>query len=211
MVADTGIEIKRLNNWFVNNRIRFWKPRFEAMQKQLEQQKKRKLNKSEETSASPDMSSMPPPPPKVTPRRTSSPKQDATKKILQVISPSSSLLAPRLDLSILVHTASNASATVSDDDSDNEAPRYASKSSGNSDFKKTSMYRRCRKRQRTEIEIDDLIAISTTYEPSPRFNSNDVEQWKLACSGWCPKHNDTNLPSLDEAVQLFGYSNVTSQ
>eukprot|EP00536_Pseudo-nitzschia_multiseries_P008778 jgi/Psemu1/199061/e_gw1.230.59.1 len=27
MVADTGIDIKRLNNWFVNNRIRFWKPR----------------------------------------------------------------------------------------------------------------------------------------------------------------------------------------
>jgi len=41
IIADTGIDRKRLNNWFVNNRIRFWKPRFEAMQK-----KKRKLTDS---------------------------------------------------------------------------------------------------------------------------------------------------------------------
>jgi hypothetical protein len=48
MVADTGIQMKRLNNWFVNNRIRFWKPRFEAMHKKNEQQKKRKLTDSKE-------------------------------------------------------------------------------------------------------------------------------------------------------------------
>mmetsp|Transcript_5301 Transcript_5301/g.15545 ORF Transcript_5301/g.15545 Transcript_5301/m.15545 type:complete len:389 (+) Transcript_5301:1866-3032(+) len=35
---DTGIELKKLNNWFVNNRIRFWKPRFEAMQRKQKQQ-----------------------------------------------------------------------------------------------------------------------------------------------------------------------------
>merc|ERR1712078_544862 len=49
IIADTGIDRKRLNNWFVNNRIRFWKPRFEAMQKRKnEQQKKRKLTDSKE-------------------------------------------------------------------------------------------------------------------------------------------------------------------
>mmetsp|Transcript_8176 Transcript_8176/g.10503 ORF Transcript_8176/g.10503 Transcript_8176/m.10503 type:complete len:403 (-) Transcript_8176:210-1418(-) len=33
IMADTGIEIKQLTNWFVNNRKRFWKPRIEAAQK----------------------------------------------------------------------------------------------------------------------------------------------------------------------------------
>ena len=35
IMADTGIELKQLTNWFVNNRKRFWKPRVEA---QLQQQ-----------------------------------------------------------------------------------------------------------------------------------------------------------------------------
>jgi 2-polyprenyl-3-methyl-5-hydroxy-6-metoxy-1,4-benzoquinol methylase len=30
IMADTGIELKQLTNWFVNNRKRFWKPRVEA-------------------------------------------------------------------------------------------------------------------------------------------------------------------------------------
>lgn len=34
MVQKTGIDVKRLNNWFVNNRIRYWKPRMEALQRQ---------------------------------------------------------------------------------------------------------------------------------------------------------------------------------
>ena len=29
-MADTGIELKQLTNWFVNNRKRYWKPRVEA-------------------------------------------------------------------------------------------------------------------------------------------------------------------------------------
>jgi hypothetical protein len=30
IMADTGIELKQLTNWFVNNRKRYWKPRVEA-------------------------------------------------------------------------------------------------------------------------------------------------------------------------------------
>ena len=30
LMADTGIELKQLTNWFVNNRKRYWKPRVEA-------------------------------------------------------------------------------------------------------------------------------------------------------------------------------------
>lgn len=36
IMNDTGIEMKQLTNWFVNNRKRFWKPRVEAqMQNQV--------------------------------------------------------------------------------------------------------------------------------------------------------------------------------
>ena len=211
MVADTGIEIKRLNNWFVNNRIRFWKPRFEAMQKQLEQQKKRKLSEaSKEDCISPDSTSMPPPLPKVTPRKTTSPTQ-VPKNLIQVILPTSSFLNPRFDPAQLVRQASSHSATVSDDDSasSNESLKCVRKPSA------ISVYR-SRKRQRKECGNDRFIAAAPALEPSPRFkyNSNDVEQWKLACLGSfssCPKLDDTNLPSLDEAVQLFGYASVTSQ
>lgn len=39
IMAATGIELKQLTNWFVNNRKRFWKPRVEArLQQQLQAQ-----------------------------------------------------------------------------------------------------------------------------------------------------------------------------
>lgn len=39
IMADTGIELKQLTNWFVNNRKRFWKPRVEArLQEQAQSQ-----------------------------------------------------------------------------------------------------------------------------------------------------------------------------
>ena len=37
IMVDTGIELKQLTNWFVNNRKRFWKPRVEARLQQQSQ------------------------------------------------------------------------------------------------------------------------------------------------------------------------------
>jgi hypothetical protein len=37
IMADTGIELKQMTNWFVNNRKRYWKPRVEARLKQQTQ------------------------------------------------------------------------------------------------------------------------------------------------------------------------------
>ena len=40
IMSATGIELKQLTNWFVNNRKRFWKPRVEArLQHQRQAQK----------------------------------------------------------------------------------------------------------------------------------------------------------------------------
>ena len=200
MVADTGIEIKRLNNWFVNNRIRFWKPRFEAMQKQQEM-KTKMTTKSKENSILTETNIISPP--KGTPRSPSkSPvcgKQEV-KKTFEVVLPTPRFSSPGLDLRQLGHTVTNASATVSDDDSCSSPhpPTFET---------------RCRKRQRIEKEDYDLVS-SSAFQSSPRFKCtrNDVEQWKLACSGsfsTYPDLDDTNLPSLDDAVQLFGYAVVS--
>ena len=37
IMKDTGIELKQLTNWFVNNRKRYWKPRVEARLQQQAQ------------------------------------------------------------------------------------------------------------------------------------------------------------------------------
>jgi hypothetical protein len=224
MVEDTGIDMKRLNNWFVNNRIRFWKPRYEAMQKQLLQQNK-KLDNSKEGSTTSVASPVSPP------KETTSPKPSSTDDVqqevtssLQVAIPAPRLSEPRLDLShLMFSTAINDfSATVSDDES------YSSRESSSADatskhdsltktnghLKKTDKFRRCRKRQRCDSE-DDCFHPPASVELSLRFKyaGNDAEQWKLACSGarsTCNSLYDTDLPSLDEAVCLFGYSVVSS-
>ena len=36
IMADTGIELKQLTNWFVNNRKRYWKPKVEELRKKSE-------------------------------------------------------------------------------------------------------------------------------------------------------------------------------
>ncbi|KAL7470329.1 hypothetical protein ACHAXS_010554 [Conticribra weissflogii] len=35
IMAETGIELKQLTNWFVNNRKRFWKPKVEELKRQM--------------------------------------------------------------------------------------------------------------------------------------------------------------------------------
>jgi len=52
IMADTGIELKQLTNWFVNNRKRYWKPLVEAkLQKQQQQQKQETSSCAQMTAA----------------------------------------------------------------------------------------------------------------------------------------------------------------
>mmetsp|Transcript_519 Transcript_519/g.1067 ORF Transcript_519/g.1067 Transcript_519/m.1067 type:complete len:287 (-) Transcript_519:380-1240(-) len=228
MVADTGIDIKRLNNWFVNNRIRFWKPRYEAMQKQLKQGKQiTKTFKSKENPKPSETTCVSPPtqrattalpPLSVTSFKEKTRSEDVTRcdhLVVQALK----LFEPRLGLTNSLSTAINdISATVSDDDSCSSSSHLSSKiakrSSSNLYMTKTSMFRRYRKRQRTEFE-DDRFGNIPFAEGSSRskFTCNDVEQWKIACSSSfssSPDLDDTNLPSLDDAVYLFGYSAISS-
>ena len=220
MVADAGIDIKRLNNWFVNNRIRFWKPRYEAIQKQLElEQNITKIVKSKDNPTSSETSSLTPPTELPTRTSLSQPAnivQEATRSDLVVVS-APKLFDRGLDLSNSLSTAINndVSATVSDDDSCSsyQSPSLVSRPSPNLRMEKTSMFRRCRKRLRTDIEdcFDTSSQVQTIL--LLKYACNHVEKWKIACSSSfssCTDLDDTSLPSLDEAVHLFGYSAVSS-
>jgi len=203
LVVDTGIDIKRLNNWFVNNRIRYWKPRFEALQKQKQQKEREQKEDSspndsillsirveEETPSSPEGDI-----PKVfTNTNTAFGSEEATNtKSLHLVS----LVAPRLNLSHLVQTVMN----VVDDDS-------SSSVNGDEGFDlMTFQFHRRRKRQRTKTGNNclDTATTSTRF----KYMRKNVEQWKFACLT-SPKPDDRNLPTLDEAAHLFGYSIVTT-
>ena len=66
IMKDTGIELKQLTNWFVNNRKRYWKPRVEARLR--EQQKAGKLVKRISSTSLEDCTQSPAVrPPSVTP------------------------------------------------------------------------------------------------------------------------------------------------
>lgn len=217
IVADTGIDMKRLNNWFVNNRIRYWKPRFEALQKH--QQKGKKKNQSKDSSSLSSSSALSlssadaqkrgheseeskPSPPEDdhgddTPTKGLSTinagyRSDVNINPLRVVT-------PRLDLSQLVQTVINDINDVVAIDDDRETVVAG--------FDLFYHHRLPTKRQRKH----DCLDTNNTLEVTPRFKymRKNVEQWKLACL-MSPKLDDKNLPTLDEAAHLFGYPILTA-
>lgn len=256
MVADTGIDMKRLNNWFVNNRIRYWKPRFEALQAK-QQQKEKKQNNNEDEDLSTDdnsISSVQVPiqdegdassstesvnHPKVMTSMNmidvevcGSEEEDniitktTTKTTTKTITSRTHVVPPRLlDLSHLVQTFINdVSTTIIADDSTSSSSIVTGEEEDHQEnidesYDLISSFRfqhqLCNKRQRTENENDYYIdnnattSKTSTFETTPRFKymRKNVEQWKLACVT-SPKPDDKNLPTLDEAAHLFGYSSI---
>ena len=262
MVADTGIDMKRLNNWFVNNRIRYWKPRFEALQAK-QQQKVNKQNNNEDEDLSTDDHSIssvqvpiqdeedaPSSTESVNPKVMTSMNmidvevcgseeedniitKTTTKTTTKTITSRTHVVPPRLlDLSHLVQTFINDVSTtiIADDSTSSSSSSSSSIVTGEEEedhqenidesYDLISSFRfqhqLCNKRQRTENENDYYIdnnATTTsrtgTFETTPRFKymRKNVEQWKLACVT-SPKPDDKNLPTLDEAAHLFGYSSI---
>ena len=263
MVADTGIDMKRLNNWFVNNRIRYWKPRFEALQAKQQQQKVNKQNNNEDEDLSTDDHSIssvqvPIQDEEDTPSSTESvnhPKvmtsmnmidvevcgseeedniitKTTTKTTTKTITSRTHVVPPRLlDLSHLVQTFINdVSTTIIADDSTSSSSSSSIVTGEEEEDHQENIdesydlissfrfqHQLCNKRQRTENENDYYIdnnatttSKTSTYETTtPRFKymRKNVEQWKLACVT-SPKPDDKNLPTLDEAAHLFGYSSI---
>jgi hypothetical protein len=205
MVADTGIELKRLNNWFVNNRIRYWKPRMEALQRQHQPNKDTVRTEANKIAPASLVSQSP----RVD---VGAPNwfEQVAKMLPELQSPSHQTLAPCSPSS--AHAVSDASTSANDsstssDDGDvsddssvvnysgktrvKEAVLHESKSSTNN-----ASTRSIRKRHPNE----DILPY-----PRSKFSRKNVDLWRAACKTTA-RLNDKNLPTFDEAACLFGYA-----
>ena len=206
MCKHTGIDIKRLNNWFVNNRIRIWKPRFEAMQKQ------QKKNPQVQQPATQALAIATPP------QSTQSASEEGYLQAIKAlagkvslqnsVTPTAVNVPRRVSLPLptaasrLVHQISDVSLNASDSIStvsssvsvdSNDAPKRSAVQVTSVSFQSPP-----RKRAR-------FVSDATT--PPTRYAAKDVEQWKQVCLS-SPHLNDQSLPSFDEAACLFGYSSI---
>ena len=188
MVADTGIEIKRLNNWFVNNRIRYWKPRMEALQRQ----KQNSLPAGPEGDQAASGVLIAP---------SSRWVEQTPANASRFHNPVSPLVSGK-NLVATFHsvrdasTSANVSVSSGDDDSLGEtstSPRFHNPSPSNFQLTKT-INSNPRKRNLPDI-------------PSPRskYSRKDADLWRKACLATSRLHCES-LPTLDEAARLFGFS-----
>ncbi len=225
MIMETGIELKKLNNWFVNNRIRYWKPRMEALQKQQPPQPSRRTVQQQlesKTRSSAAAAAQEKPVPSGPAETCSNP--DTSSCVLQTVQVCQDIKytvqgTSKLELSepvqALLHEVSDASIATNDSsasssDEDQESGRdthcsHPSSLSYDELVEFSSPPRRVLKRPRWDEE-ESTGAIITS--PRTKYRQKDIETWKTACET-SPKLHDTSLPSLDEAACLFGYSSIS--
>lgn len=244
IMADTGIELKQLTNWFVNNRKRYWKPRVEA---RLQQQAQAAAAAAQAHAAavaavtaashgnpvtpdggfkptltlqpnngfiSFDLGSTQPP-------SKTMPLQMVGTDFTRVISSQSSLNS--------VNTVSETSSAGSVSGSDSEGTDSSPEDDLPHESIKTS--------EAVPQTVDDATAKETVstksqagegvyainsqlapispmkrrqadeceQSPRKRFRRVSMELWRDACMN-ATGVNDVNLPSLEEATQLFGFT-----
>lgn len=225
-MADTGIELKRLNNWFVNNRIRYWKPRVEALMKEREEQK----IPGSPADAPKTMTDVVPSEDEVPPSKDDTPARGASKST--VLPPRSSfkkfqdLSSPRrvsdastgstIEPDVAGHVSpstvvSTSSSCSSSPDEEHEhvtvvwvSPPRMTRFNNN---------KRPRDDDHDDLEDHQLQYLLSSPPSQSRFRRPSVEDWRAACltppDQWTTAHAldaNTSLPSFDDAACLFGYT-----
>ena len=194
MVADTGIELKRLNNWFVNNRIRYWKPRMEALQRQEQNSLVTGLDNGR-TSSSPGVL--------IAPSSSSSwVAQSPTPTAVSVrfrnpVTPDTSEKSV-FSLHNVSDTSTSANVSVSSGDDDNSLSEDTSPSVASGDTHQHQHQLSSNPRKRRQEEI-------VPATPRSKYSKQDAGLWREACLSTSRTHC-TSLPTLDEAALLFGFS-----
>jgi hypothetical protein len=188
---------------FVNSRIRIWKPKYEAMQKQQKQQHKGKK--------APQRSALAKKPSQCTSDeryRNALPSVSESKTVLQTVTRRVSLVPPSPPTERMVHQVSDASLHPSDISSTSSSSVDGDDVSVPHAHKRLSLDMiaftsppRSQKRPRVISEGGDLLS----PPPQPRYAQEDAEEWKQACLR-SPQLDDQSLPTFDEAARLFGYS-----
>lgn len=246
IMVDTGIELKQLTNWFVNNRKRYWKPRVEARIQQQPQVTSPSVTSpttvgatgtnacnvvvpvSPEVAFKPDVNigtaglvhfDLP---------RTVSQNSFVGTDISKVLSRAESARS----LHLISEASSSGSASVSasegggdtaslvegsedyttesftkSDDEVSSSPSQAEntqQSPGQESIQLTPPSTPLKKRVIVEEMEDPEEQLPTT--PRKKFRRVSLETWRDACQGASDVYCDS-LPTLEEAVKLFGYSN----
>jgi hypothetical protein len=207
ILADTGIDLKRLNNWFVNNRIRYWKPKMDAIQKKQEQSMK-------PVAATPSEVLRPVRPESVTApasqiqaqMRPELPAQLASSLLSfgasSPVSPSSVRCVSEGSTSADSSVASICDGDSSDDSSfqDSDKRKLVTKPKDTvllTDSQvNTSRIRCSQKRTRQE---------ETLQAPRTKYRRSSFDLWRESCE-FSEGQHDEDLPTLDEAALLFGYA-----
>ena len=209
ILDDTGIDLKRLNNWFVNNRIRYWKPKMDAIQKKQEQSTK-------SVAATPSEVLRPSRPESVAApaSQIQAPLQMRPELPAQLVSSlvsfgASSPVSP-ISVPCVSEGSTSADSSVasicdgdsSDDNSfqDNDNRKVVTKPKDtcfltNSQVKR-SQIRSSPKRKRQE---------ETLQTPRTKYRRSSFDLWRESCEFSKGQH-DEDLPTLDEATLLFGYA-----
>lgn len=185
MVADTDIELKRLNNWFVNNRIRYWKPRMEAMQRK-KRQNPGPASGDDDTRRSPKASLID--------------QAVATVEADVLVTPETRMVSSSSSLYLVSDGSSTANESVSSEDGD-VAESICNETIAVSESDLYLSSPSIGQKRRNEEPSDDLIIQS----PRSKYRRKNTKLWRVACER-SPRIHHEDLPSLDEAACLFGYA-----
>ena len=201
IMEETGIELKQLTNWFVNNRKRYWKPRVEA---QLQEQAKSgvllpAMTKSASTTTLSSVSSRP----------LTSPAR-AVSEVSSDASTEGSLSDDETTETVHVHVLRDAESledvTLLSEPEANIEKTYTftiahdgSKSRRETELvriRKEALRRHMRKRSVSSIEEST---------PRKKYRRVSFDLWREACQA-APAAYHESLPSLEEAAELFGFA-----
>jgi Homeobox KN domain len=216
ILADTGIELKRLNNWFVNNRIRYWKPRMEALQQQQppphpQRQGTRQLIPISDSEGSNYVNvevseseltglvkqeSLPSPSPNHF--DASPPLLIQTCGIPPSVSPSPLSTVSEASMSASGSVSSSYDGNTSDDASDRDV-------SYNQGEIAQAVILLNEKRTTTPLLRKRKIHHAPPETPRTLFRRKDIGLWRDVCQG-SPRPFHEDLPTFDEAALLFGYT-----
>ena len=235
IMADTGIEMKQLTNWFVNNRKRYWKPRVEA---RLQQQAQAAAAASQSHAAAVAAMTAATRASPVTPdaglkpaltvqaaavnsfvKFDVAPSQTSGKLTIPMVGTNfAQILAAQESVHPVSEASSSASVSSSEGDSDSQTEDDLSQHASSS----VEMYRESdslnhassspNEQTSGEAPSQELVpnkrplkAVESVQPPRKKFRTVSLECWRDACQNAINVY-DKDLPTLEEATRLFGYA-----
>jgi hypothetical protein len=216
ILADTGIELKRLNNWFVNNRIRYWKPRMEALQQQQPPPQPQRhgarqlipISDSERSNyVNVEVSALELtglvkqellPSPSPNDFDASPPRLIQTCGIPPSVSPSPRSTVSEASMSASVSVSSSYDGNTSDDASDRDVGYMKGEIA-------QAVILFHEKRTATPPLRKRKFHHPPLQTPRTMFRRKDIGLWRDVCQG-SPRPFHEDLPTFDEAALLFGYT-----